>query len=224
MSIQMIIGDSRSPNLSKYRHVLHRGANPCGLAGTASGPSGHAGVQLADLPPTADVYKAQGLPATMNPGLFLDSYKNDLHVFIHTRGHEDGSPALWLESATIADLPLNQPITVGVICNGKTVEIYVNCKLYTTMILRGRPYLPAMENMWFGRYCAFPMSGLIKNLQLWADALSSDDYKQMCAGGDFSGMDLPTTCPTAPAATTAGKAQFSTIAERMRAAAAGSTV
>lgn len=230
MSIQMVIGDSRTPTLGKYRHVVHRGANPCGLlGGGVSGPSGHAGIQVGDIPPnTGATYKQLGLPTTMNPGLFLDSYKNDLHVFIHTRGTEDGKPALWLESATIADLPLNQPITVGVICNGKAVELYVNCKLYSTMILRGRPYLPAQENMWFGRYCAFPMSGLIKNLQLWGDALSSDDYKQMCGGADFSGMDMPSTCATAGGGSAAvaakGKVPMMSIADRLRAAGNGSTV
>lgn len=228
MSIQMVIGDSRTPNLGKYRHVVHRGSNPCGLlGGGSSGPSGHAGIQIGDIPPnTGETYKQLGLPTTMNPGLFLDSFKNDLHVFIHTRGTEDGKPALWLESETIADLPLNQPVTIGIICNGRTVELYVNCKLYSTMILRGRPYLPAQENMWFGRYCAFPMSGLIKNLQLWGDALSSDDYKQMCSGADFSGMDMPSTCATAATQTKTGsaKAPMMSIADRLRAAGSGSTV
>jgi hypothetical protein len=224
MSIKMVIGDSRTPSIGKFRHVVHRGANPCGLTGGASGPSGHAGIQLSDIPPSAgEPYVSLGLPAVMNPGLFLDRFKNDLHVFIHTRGTENGNQVMWLESATIADLPLNQPITIGVICNGKAVELYVNCKLYSTMILRGRPYLPSASNMWFGRYCAFPMSGLIKDLQLWGDALSSSDYMAMCSGGGFDGMDMPASCPTTgagagPGALAGAKAQLSSVADRLRAA------
>lgn len=211
MSITMVIGDTRTPSIGKFRHVVHRGSNPCGLTGTKSGPSGHAGIQVSDLPPTAaGQYIDLGLPATMNPGLFLDRYKNDLHVFIHTRGTESGNQVLWLESATIADLPLNQPVTIGVICNGKAVELYVNCKLYSSLILRGRPYLPSMDNMWFGRYCAYPMSGLIKDLQLWGDALSSSDYMAMCGGAKFDGMDMPNACPT----TGAGSASITDLAKK----------
>jgi hypothetical protein len=229
MSIKMIIGDTRTPSIGNFRHVVHRGSNPCGLTGTKSGPSGHAGIKISDIPaPAPEPYASLGLPTVMNPGLFLDRYKNDLHVFIHTRGTENGNQVLWLESATIADLPLNQPITIGVICNGKSVELYVNCKLYSTMILRGRPYLPSMDNMWFGRYCAFPMSGLIKDLQLWGDALSSSDYMAMCGGAGSFG-DLPTVCPTAGAGSSASssadssslagaKSQFTSIADRLRAA------
>jgi hypothetical protein len=133
----------------------------------------------------------------MNPGLFLDKYKNDLHVFVHTLGREADLNVLWLESLTVADLPLQTPITIGVVCNGKTVEVYVNCRLYSTLLLKGTPYLPKADNQWFGRYCAFPMSGLVKNLTLWAAPLGSSDYIQMCRGASFDKNDLPATCPTA---------------------------
>jgi hypothetical protein len=137
----------------------------------------------------------------MNPGIFLDKYKNDIHIFVHTTGDEGGHQALWLEGTTIADLPLQQPLTLGVVCNGKTVEVYVNCKLYSTLMLRGKPYLPKSENVWYGRYCAYPMSGIIKNLQLWGDALNSGDYINMCGSASFNIGDLPASCPTAGAAT-----------------------
>jgi len=133
----------------------------------------------------------------MNPGLFLDKYKNDLHVFVHTKGKENDMEVLWLESLTVEDLPLATPITLGVVCNGKTVEVYVNCRLYSTLLLKGMPYLPKADNQWFGRYCAFPMSGLVKNLTLWSGALGSSDYIQMCRGASFDKNDLPSTCSSA---------------------------
>jgi hypothetical protein len=201
MSVQMVIADSRTPDLGRFRHVVHRGTNPCGLTATKSGPTGHAGVKPTDIPPTGDPsYSTSGLPPIMNPGLMLDNYKNDLHIFVHTRGYEGSEYVLWLESMTVEDLPLNTPITVGVVCNGQTLEVYVNCRLYGTMLLRGKPYLPAADNMWFGRYCAFPFAGLVKNLQLWGSALSTSDYTAMCSSGssaNFSGTALPSTCPTA---------------------------
>jgi hypothetical protein len=146
-------------------------------------------------------YIESGLPQIMNPGLFLDAYKNDLHIFVHTRGTEDGKAALWLESTTIADLPMNTPLTIGIVCNGRTLEIYLNCKLYTTMILRGTPHLPKMDNQWFGRYCAFPMTGLVKNLRLWSTSLNSDDFISVCRTPSFDGDIVPTApavCPQLP--------------------------
>jgi hypothetical protein len=136
----------------------------------------------------------------MNPGFMLDRYKNDLHVFVHTRGREAGNQVLWLESATVEDLPINQPLTIGAVCNGNTLELYLNCRLFSTTLLRGRPYLPPAENQWFGRYCAFPFAGLVKNLQLWGDALNSADMIAMCGAGgapSFSAAQMPNVCPTA---------------------------
>jgi hypothetical protein len=200
MSVQLVIGDSRTPSAGKFRHVLHRGTNPCGLtAPTSAGSTGQAGIQPGDLPPNVEPsYASLGLPQIMNPGIFLDKYKNDIHIFIHTTGTENGMQVLWLESTTIQDLPLQQPLTLGVVCGGKTVEVYVNCKLYSTMMLRGKPYLPSSQNTWYGRYCAYPMSGLIKNLQLWGDPLNSGDYLKVCGGApSFDMGSLPATCPTA---------------------------
>lgn len=202
MSLQLVIGDSRTPSAGKFRHIVHRGTNPCGLTAPATpGPNGQANIQPSDLPPNAEPsYVSLGLPQIMNPGIFLDKYKNDIHIFIHTTGFEGGMQVLWLETTTIEDLPLQQPLTLGVVCNGKTLEIYVNCKLYSTLMLRGKPYLPQAENVWYGRYCAYPMSGLIKNLQLWGDALNSGDYVKMCApAAGFDMGALPQTCLTAGA-------------------------
>lgn len=200
VSVQLMIGDSRTPDIGKFRHVLHRGSNPCGITVPTAGSTGHAGIKESDIPPNADPnYTALGLPELMNPGLFLDKFKNDLHVFIHTKGSEEGMEVLWLESQTIEDLPLGVPITVGVVCNGKQLELYVNCRLYSTTLLKGRPYLPSasVNNAWYGRYCAYPFSGIVQNLTLWANALTSSDFIQMCRTASISTSNLPATCPTA---------------------------
>jgi hypothetical protein len=202
VSFQMIIADSRTPAIGRFRHVLHRGANPCELSApaTGAGATGHAGIQPSDLPANTDPgYRTDGLPPIMNPGFMLDRYKNDLHVFIHTRGTEASNQVLWLESATIEDLPINQALTVGAVCNGRTLELYLNCRLYSTTLLRGRPYLPPTEGQWFGRYCAYPFAGLVKNLQLWGDALNSSDVIATCGSSPSFGSDLmPTVCSSAP--------------------------
>jgi hypothetical protein len=125
-------------------------------------------------------YVSTGIPDIVNPGCFLDPYKNDMYIFIHTHGHEDSRQMLWLESTVVEDLPLNTPIDVGIVCNGRVVEVYINCKLYSTWMLRGEPYLPAALNDWFGLYCAYPMAGNVKDLTLWGTALNSTDFMMVC--------------------------------------------
>ena len=193
MSIQMIIGDSRSPGRGKFRHILHRGSNPCSLSNTSAGPTGHSGISMSKLPDTTEItYLNHALPALMNPGLFLDSYKNDLHVFVHTRSGS-GSGDLLLESTTIEDLPINTPLSISIVNRDKVLEIYVNCKLYMTKILTGTPYMPPESNQWYGRYCANPFAGLVKNLQLWNTPLSSDDMIAVCKKGGFK-ESVPSGC------------------------------
>lgn len=190
VSAQFVIGDSRTPGLGMYRHILHRGSNPLGITAAQPGPTGHSGIK--EAPEGTEItYTKQGLPAVMNPGVFLDRYKNDLQIFVHTVGRQDGNQVLWLESLTVSDLPLNTPLTLGIISNGQTLEVYLNCRLYSTMLLKGKPYLPKNDNAWYGRYGLYPFQGLIKNLQLWPTALSTSDYVAMCGSPNFDMGDVP---------------------------------
>lgn len=210
MSVQIMISDSRTTpkDNGKFRHLVHRGSDSCILGPSAktAGPSGHSGIQQCDLKDNPNMdpsYNTNGLPSIMNPGLFLDEFTNDLHIFIHTLTKEavagnNEIPVLTLEGCTVYDLPLKTPITIGIVCNGNTVEVYVNCLLYQTILLRGKPYLPAGNNQWFGRYCAFPMTGLVQNLQLWSAALTSADYMQVCRTPSFDMSQLQVTMPTIP--------------------------
>lgn len=209
VSFQFAIGDSRTPSPGKFRHIVHRGSNPVGISASTAGSSGHANIQPSDLPqPGEPTYTDAGLPQIMNPGVFLDKYKNDIHIFIHTKGKEEGMEVLLLESTTIEDVPMNTPMTLGVVCTGRTLEVYLNCRLYSTMLLKGTPYLPKADNQWFGRYGAFPFTGLVKKLTLWGAPLGSSDYIQMCRGADINMSDMPQGCPTN---TSSGVGLFSDI-------------
>jgi hypothetical protein len=210
-SAQIIIADSRNPNpmSGAFRHILHRGSNPVGISATTAGSTGQAGIQPSDLPNDAEPSYAQhGLPQIMNPGVFLDKYKNDIHIFMHTRGLEEGAHVLWLESMTIEDLPLNKPITLGLVCNGKQLDVYLNCRLYSSMLLKGTPYLPKANNQWFGRYGAYAFTGLIKDLTLWSSQLGSTDYAGVCRQGSFNANDLPTSSCSTNAAAAASAAKM----------------
>jgi hypothetical protein len=132
----------------------------------------------------------------MNPGIFLDPYKNDIHIFVHTtRG-----TSLLLETVSVEDVPLGQTINLGLICNQKTLEVYVNCRLYTTLLFTGTPYLPVNNYLWYGRYCAFPFLGALQNLTLWGTALPSADIRKMCPSSLIT--NIPDTCASSALSTT----------------------
>jgi hypothetical protein len=174
MSVQIVIADSRSMDQTNYRHILHAGSS--------------------------DV-SADGIPAIVNPGIFLDKRTNDIHVFINTILTTGTTITPLLESVTIKDLPLGSQITLGVVNNGRTVEVYVNCRLYSTLLLKGTPIAapPGQTNQWFARYGPTPFTGIIKNLQLWGTALGSTDFIQMCRVGTVAPSDLPTAvCSKSP--------------------------
>lgn len=179
MSVQCMINSSGPAGT--YKHIVHRGSNPVGIPATGvAGPTGHAGIQLGDLKDQLDEgYTATALPEILNPGIFLDPQKNDIHVFIHTMKNE----AKYLESMTIEDVPVGSPLNLGVVCNGQTLEVYFNCRLYNTLLLKGTPYLPSDSNQWWGRYGVSPVNGVVKNLQLWDAAIGSTDFMSMCSSG-----------------------------------------
>jgi len=181
MTVQMLIGDSRTPALGKYRHVLHRGSNPCGI--TSSGSTAVGGS-------TDPIYTSLGLPNEMNPGLFLDNYKNDLCIFIHT---VSSTGTMLRESLVVEDLPLNQTINIGLVSNSKTLEVYVNCRLYATHLYSGTPVLSVTNNQWFGRYCSYPFLGSLSNLTLWDAPITSQDMMRTCRSTKI--LNAPQPCP-----------------------------
>ena len=200
MTIQMMIGDSRPQTTGQLRHVVHRGRNPTGPGlGLGLPPTPSIPIIPNSLPiltpvnpniPIQSGYSTTGLPDFMNPGLLLDNYTNDLHVYIHT--HNSNTNTMLLESVTIEDLPTRTPLNVGIICNGNTIEVYLNCRLYSTLLLKGTPFLTSPDNEWFGKFGTFPMIGLIKNLQLWSSAIGPTDYMSICKTPSFDNDTLPT--------------------------------
>ena len=165
MSVQLVIADSRISSPTTLQHILHRGTAAC--------PGS-----------TPDI--------VMNPGVFLDAKTNDIHIFINTTGKEDGITVPYKEHVAVRDMPLGTPITLGIVNNGRTVEVYVNCRLYSTLLLKGTPVVT--DNKWWGRYCPNSFSGIVKNLQLWGTPLGSADYMQLCTVGSVNTADLPQIC------------------------------
>jgi hypothetical protein len=196
MTVQFALSDSRTPSLGKFRHIIHRGSNPCNLTSIMAGPSGHSGIQAGDVPTSP--YTHSGLPDFMNPGVFLDQFTNDMHIFAHTSVTNSSGVSYILESTTVVDLPLAQIINLGIVCNQNTLEVYINCQLYTTLLLKGTPFMATQNNAWFGRYCVTPFLGAVQNLILWDNALPSSDMIRVCRSAS---MKLPQSCASSTSST-----------------------
>ena len=151
-----------------YRHIVHRGSKEL-LATTPNGIplSGCAPAGVGELPPF-------GLPARMNPGIFVDPNINDIIVFVDTMN--GATP--YRESVRIVDVPLDTPFRLGVIVNGQVLEVYLNCKLEVTKVLAGVPR--EIENEWYGIAGRANAQAQIQNLMIWTSALAADEIRPLC--------------------------------------------
>jgi hypothetical protein len=151
-----------------YRHIMHRGSKEL-LATTQNGIplSGCAPAGVGELPPF-------GLPARMNPGIFVDPNINDIIIFVDTMN--GATP--YRESVRIVDVPLDTPFQLGVILNGQVLEVYLNCKLEVTKVLAGVPR--EIENEWYGISGRANAQAQIQNLMIWMSALAAEDLRPLC--------------------------------------------
>lgn len=168
-----------------YRHIYHRGSNELQSSTVGNlllggcGPSGN----ISDLPP-------YGLPSSMNPGVFLDPNLNDIIVFVDTENKTR-------ESVRIADLPLDIPFRIVIVVNKYILEVYLNCRLEVTKIMKNLPR--AVDNQWYGLAGPASAQAQIANLHLWNYPLTSNDVGPLCpAMPDFKprrpaceGADMP---------------------------------
>lgn len=155
-----------------WRHLMHRGSNELQLT-TVGGSLLRTGCAAAAnsggaLPPF-------GLPKRMNPGIFLDPNTNDIVVFVDTeRGGE-----IYHESVRISDVPMDIPFRIGVIVNETMLEVYMNCKLEVSLVLKGRPQ--SVEDVWYGLSGAAAAQAQIQNLYIWKRAVPADQIGSVCA-------------------------------------------
>lgn len=159
-----------SATQNSYRHIIHRGSNElytetvtglvtgCIVAGSS----------------TAVTLPERGLPRRLNPGIFVDPNTNDLLIFVDTfKGTEQ-----YRESVRIADIPLDIPFRIGIVLNGRVLEVYLNCKLEVTKVLSGTP--KAVENVWYGISGGSSAQAQIQNIVLWKFGLTGDQMRTLC--------------------------------------------
>jgi len=135
------------------------------------------------------------LPKRMNPGVFLDPVTNDLLIFVDTLGDNEG----YRESLRIADIPLTTPFHLGLVLNNRTLDVYINCRLEETKLLKGSP--KTVENSLYGVAGPNAAPVQLQNVYTWTYALGADDMTSLC--GSAPSFVLTPTCgiapPTAPA-------------------------
>ena len=182
VAIEMKLLNTRNYGTTEgpYRHLAHRGSNEL-LKSTVGGAvlSGCAGGSSATSLPKF------GLPKRLNPGIFLDPNTNDILVFVDTMIGGEVSR----ESVRIADIPLDTPFRLGVVLNGRVLEVYLNCKLEVTKVLAGEP--KAVENVWYGLAGAAAAQAMVQNLRVWKSSLTANDMRTLCPSLPTFAADRP---------------------------------
>jgi hypothetical protein len=160
-----------SGNKLPYRHLIHRGSNDLGNAGTAAGCGGGGSAAAAAA--------ADGLPQAMNPGFVADRTTNDIIVFIDTSAGR--------ESARISNLQLTVPYRIGIIVYEGFFELYLGCKLLTTQVLQGIPIAITSSGTGAnasGLYAlagSYALSAKVQNVRLWSKTLPVQQVVTECS-------------------------------------------
>jgi hypothetical protein len=142
-NMDLVLKETRTNDKSGlHRHIFHRGSDEY----ASSNPG-------------------RVLPRRMNPGVFLDPLTNDLLIFVDTLNGSEG----YRESLRVADLPLSSPMHLGLVLNNRTLDVYINCRLEETKLLRGTP--KTVENRLFGVAGPSPAPVQLQNLYTWTYAL-----------------------------------------------------
>lgn len=151
-----------------HRHIFHRGSDEYASA----------------TPPST-------LPRRMNPGVFLDPLTNDLLIFVDTLDGSNG----YRESLRIADLPLGSAFRLGLVLNNRVLDVYINCRLEETKMLKGTPR--TVENRLYGVAGPSPAPVQLQNVYCWDTPLPSNDFTTLC--GTAPTFTVTPTCPVLPA-------------------------
>lgn len=158
-----------------WRHILHRGSNELAVT-TLGGALKSSGCVSAFNSKGLGALPKDGMPKRMNPGIFLDPNTNDIVVFVDTERGGDS----FRESVRISDIPMDIPFRIGVIVNGKVLEVYLNCRLEVSKVLSGRPR--SVEDTWYGLSGAAAAQAQIQNLYIWKRAVPADQIGSVCPG------------------------------------------
>jgi hypothetical protein len=174
-----------------YRHILHKGSDELSPADKKS-PMEMFGIQNAvsrcknnqgtNLPPS-------GLPKRLNPGIFADPVKNDILIFVDTQ--KDGRRLR--ESLRVVDIPMDIPFRLGLILHKTFIEVYINCRLDATLVLRGEPI--KVDPEWYGLSGPYSLAAQIQNLRIWKEPLVADFIKTQCSAKFSSFKPRAASCP-----------------------------
>jgi hypothetical protein len=173
-----------------YRHLLHRGSNDLGNAGTPAGCGGGGSGGSSAI--------TSGLPQYMNPGFIGDPSTNDIIVFIDTSAGR--------ESARISNLSLATPYRIGLVVYEGFFEIYEGCKLLLSQVFKGTPIAINPSGI-YALAGSFALSAKLQNLRIWSTTLPVQQIVTECSGSIRSfGSAPPCTAisvnPALPASTT----------------------
>lgn len=169
LGVEIIVADTRSNDkFGPYRHIFHRGSADLKAFVDRNSP-GSAPKGRGDL--------LDGLPTQMNPGVFLDQFSNDLMIFVDTDPVGLGQQS-FRESIRIPDIPLKRGFHLHLTVHDRLLEVYINCRLAATKLLKGNP--KGVLNEWYGRVGFSRAAAMVQNLRLWDSNLYAIETRNMC--------------------------------------------
>jgi len=89
---------------------------------------------------------------------------------------------------------LGTPFHLGLVLNNRTLDVYINCRLEETKMLKGTPR--TVENRLYGIAGPSPAPVQLQNVYCWDVALPSNDFTALC--GSAPNFTLTPTCPVLP--------------------------
>jgi hypothetical protein len=184
MSAEISLFDTRVMDTKgPYRHLVHRGSDDLNAfvpGSPGSVPKGQGGLN-------------DGLPTQMNPGIFVDKFTNDIVIFIDTDPVK-GNTAAYRESIRITDIPLKKPFYLHVTVHDQILEVFINCHLAATLMLKGVPR--GVPNYWYGRVGVARATAIVQNLKLWNTDLYAFEIGKTCPVLKMPSSLSPSSCST----------------------------
>lgn len=124
------------------------------------------------------------------PGMYLDSFKNNLIVATKVIGKD--TP----QYCNIANIPIQKWVHVAYVLDNRSVDVYVDCKLERSCILTGVPDLNNAKLHLFPKITSNTDNqtgflGQMASLRYFSQALRPVDIARLCNGGPHLTKGLP---------------------------------
>lgn len=136
----------------------------------------------------------QKLVPRFNVVWYLDPINNDLIITVQTSGAQgDGTRNVFLESATIPNLPVTKAVRIGLMLGENVMEVYVNGTLAKTKSFTNS--VASISGAFYGPDSIITArTARVRNLRLFARPLTPAEFRAYGRATDFGRRMMADTC------------------------------